>query len=122
MVLITGAGSGMGQELARRYAQRGCKVAVSDRNQEGLNQVREECSQEFDNQDILPIVCDVTNEAECETMIKKTIEQFGQLDIMILCAGISAHSLFEEFKSMETFRKVMDVNLYGCVYPTRHAL
>jgi NAD(P)-dependent dehydrogenase (short-subunit alcohol dehydrogenase family) len=40
----------------------------------------------------------------------------------MLSAGISAHSLFEDFKSMEPFKKVVDVNLYGCVYPTRYAI
>jgi NAD(P)-dependent dehydrogenase (short-subunit alcohol dehydrogenase family) len=40
----------------------------------------------------------------------------------MLCAGISAHCLFEDFKSMEPFKKVVEINLYGCVYPTRHAL
>jgi dehydrogenase/reductase SDR family member 7B len=41
---------------------------------------------------------------------------------LVLCAGISAHSLFEDFKDMEPFRKVVETNLYGCVYPVRHAL
>ena len=40
----------------------------------------------------------------------------------MLCAGISAHCLFEDFTSMDPFRKVVEINLYGCVYPTRHAL
>ena len=42
--------------------------------------------------------------------------------MLVLCAGISAHSLFEDFDDMASFRKVVETNLYGCVYPVRHAL
>ena len=42
--------------------------------------------------------------------------------MLVLCAGISAHSLFEDFDDMSNFRKVVETNLYGCVYPVRYAL
>ena len=41
---------------------------------------------------------------------------------MALCAGISAHSLFEDFNDMTPFKKVVDTNLMGCAYPTKYAL
>jgi NAD(P)-dependent dehydrogenase (short-subunit alcohol dehydrogenase family) len=56
------------------------------------------------------------------SLIDKTIELFGQIDVLILNAGISAHFLFEDINNMEVFKKLMDVNFFGCVYPTRYAL
>ena len=50
------------------------------------------------------------------------MNRFGGIDLLVLCAGISAHSLFEDFKDMEPFRQVVETNLYGCVYPVKHAL
>ena len=65
---------------------------------------------------------DVSVEKESKALIDTASETFGRIDILFLCAGISAHSLFEDFKDMEPFRKVVETNLYGCVYPVRHAL
>jgi NAD(P)-dependent dehydrogenase (short-subunit alcohol dehydrogenase family) len=55
-------------------------------------------------------------------LIEKTIEIFGQIDVLILNAGISAHFLFEDMENMEVFKRLMEVNFFGCVYPTRYAL
>lgn len=50
------------------------------------------------------------------------MERFGGVDLLVLAAGVSAHCLFEEYPNMDVFRKVVETNLYGCVYPVRHAL
>lgn len=65
---------------------------------------------------------DVSIEQDAKALIETTIQNFGKIDILILAAGISAHSLFEDFQDMSAFRKVVETNLYGCVYPVRHAL
>lgn len=105
-----------------RYAQRGCKVVIADLNEERFAAIKEECYTQFGNKNILTIRCNIADEEQAKNLIEKTVEKFGTIDVMILAAGISAHSMFEDFQDMKTFRKVMDVNLYGCVYPTRHAL
>jgi short-subunit dehydrogenase len=56
-------------------------------------------------------------------LIEETTKAFGaRIDLLVLCAGTSAHSLFEDFTDMAPFRQVVETNLYGCVYPVRHAL
>ena len=65
---------------------------------------------------------DVTVEEQAQRLIEAAVQQFGKIDMLVLCAGISAHSLFEDFDDMASFRKVVETNLYGCVYPVRHAL
>lgn len=44
---------------------------------------------------------------------------FGKIDILILNAGIAAHFLFEEIQDLGVFKKLMDVNFYGYLYPTK---
>ena len=122
VVVITGASSGMGREMAYRYAKRGCKVVIAARRQERLDQIKDECLKKYGNKDVLAVVTDVSVEEQAKDLIDQTISNFGRIDILILAAGVSAHSLFEDFKDMEPFRKVVETNLYGCVYPTRYAL
>ena len=44
---------------------------------------------------------------------------FGQIDIMILNAGVSAHFLFEEIEDVSVFKQMMEINFFGYLYPTR---
>eukprot|EP00351_Strombidinopsis_sp_SopsisLIS2011_P003442 CAMPEP_0116884328 /NCGR_PEP_ID=MMETSP0463-20121206/17182_1 /TAXON_ID=181622 /ORGANISM="Strombidinopsis sp, Strain SopsisLIS2011" /LENGTH=65 /DNA_ID=CAMNT_0004540647 /DNA_START=283 /DNA_END=480 /DNA_ORIENTATION=- len=46
----------------------------------------------------------------------------GRLDILVLCAGISAHVTFEEYESLEIVRKIMDVNYMGYINTTKYAI
>ena len=94
----------MGRELAFRYAERGCKVVVAARRLERLTAIKDECLKQYGNKDVLPVQSDVADEAQAEELIKKTVTAFGTIDILVLAAGISAHSKFEDFKSMEPFR------------------
>jgi len=121
-VVITGASSGMGKELAFRYAARGCKVVIAARRINQLNEIKTEIESKHSNCEVLAVETDVTKEEDAKRLIDTTIEKFKTIDYLILCAGISAHSLFEDFTDMAPFRKVVETNLYGCVYPTRFAL
>ena len=111
----------MGKELAFRYAARGCKVVIAARRLEELQKIQLECALKG-NKDVVAVACDVTIEENAKQLIEKAVQSFGHIDVLVLCAGISAHSLFEDFKSMEPFKKVVETNLYGCVYPVRYAL
>lgn len=53
-------------------------------------------------------------------MVDITIEKFGRLDILILNAGTIAYAYFEDMKDMSILRKLMDVNYFGQVYPTKY--
>uniref|UniRef100_A0A7S3IIM9 Uncharacterized protein n=1 Tax=Strombidium inclinatum TaxID=197538 RepID=A0A7S3IIM9_9SPIT len=122
VVVITGASSGMGKELAFRYAKRRAKIVIAARRLEELEKVKAGIVQATGNLAVLPVKCDVSDESQAEALVEATIAEYGHLDVLVLCAGISAHSNFEDFETLEPFRKVVDVNLYGCVYPTRYAL
>ena len=96
---------------------------VGARRIDELKSLQEECLTKFGNKDIHAVQTDVSKEEDAERLIEEAVKFFGKkIDILLLCAGVSAHSDFEQFTDMEPFRKVVETNLYGCAYPTRHAL
>lgn len=52
-------------------------------------------------------------------MIEEAVKLYNRIDILVLNAGVNAHSFFEEFKDLTVFKKIMDVNFYGYVYCTK---
>ena len=103
-ILITGASSGLGAELARQYATKDNSLILLARREDKLRALQEELSSHAKNVKI--IVADVT---EFETLQKK-IEILGFVDMLILNAGISiGHS--EELTSFMDFKRLYDVNV-----------
>ncbi|MEI7524626.1 MAG: SDR family oxidoreductase [Mariniphaga sp.] len=117
VVIITGASSGIGRALARECFSRGAKLSLGARRIEQLQSLKSE----LQNPDILCTRADVSLESDCANLINRTLEEFGQIDILINNAGISMRALFNEM-DLEVMHRVMDVNFYGTVYCTKFAL
>ena len=64
VVVITGASSGMGKELALRYASRHCKVVIAARRLQELNQIKQTCLEIYGNSNVLAVETDVSKEAD----------------------------------------------------------
>ncbi|MEI6127099.1 MAG: SDR family NAD(P)-dependent oxidoreductase, partial [Pseudomonadota bacterium] len=94
--VITGAGQGIGRTIALCLAQHGADVAIADVNAQALNEVVQEV--EKIGQQALPIKMDVTKLAECEEMIKRTLEKFGKIDILVNNAGITRDTVLLRMK------------------------
>ncbi|EAR97259.1 enoyl-(acyl carrier) reductase (macronuclear) [Tetrahymena thermophila SB210] len=120
VVLITGASQGIGKELALRYASRQCRLLLCARNVELLKNVQSLCNHLGGKAEICQM--DVSNEEDCKRMIQECIKHFSKIDILVLNAGVNAHSKFVELPDLSSFKKVMETNFYGCVYPTKYAL
>ncbi len=118
-VIITGASSGIGKACAIAFGRRGANIVVSGRNKENLEQAAEELRKT--GAQVLAVAGDVSNENDCKLLIEKTVEQFGSIDILINNAGISMRALFKDLQ-LDVIRKVMDINFWGTVYCTKHAL
>jgi len=119
IVIITGASSGIGKALAFELAKRGCKIIIAARNQENLETVKNELSEI--SCEVLSVVADVSVENDCKTIINKTIEKYGKIDVLINNAGISMRAIFEEL-DLSVIKKLMDTNFWGTVYCTKFAL
>lgn len=119
-MIVTGASAGIGQALARMLASQGAKVVVAARRAERLEQLANECR--ANGGEILAIPTDVCDEDQCKELIEKTINSYGQIDMLINNAGIAASALLEDFPDLLLFKQVVDVNFYGAVYCTYYAL
>lgn len=118
-VIITGGSSGIGRALAHRFASEGYNVVVSGRDMDRLAAVAADLDRLGASN--LCIQSDVSNEQESIELIQQTIERFGGLDILVNNAGITMRAILEE-TNLDVIRKVMDINFWGTVYCTKHAL
>lgn len=119
IVLITGAGSGIGRATAKRMASEGAKLMLVDRNEEGLNQTRDELPA---GSEVLLQAMDVSDEAAVEKCVADTIAHYGRLDVLCNNAGIAGgdYSTAPD-QSLETWQQIIRVNLYGVMLFTKYA-
>lgn len=108
VVIVTGAGKGIGRGIAHTFAKDGYKVVVSDINfEECLSVVKEV---EDLGGEALAVKCDVSLKLEVENLFKETMAKFGRLDALVNNAGIFPFIAFEQMTE-ENWDKVIDVNL-----------
>jgi short-subunit dehydrogenase len=120
VAVVTGASAGIGRALALALAGQGAKVVLAARRADRLEQVAAECRQA--GGEALAVPTDVADEAQCRLLIEKAVETFGCLDLLVNNAGLAATALLEDFPDLTLFRHTMDVNFYGAVHCTYHAL
>lgn len=117
VVIVTGGTEGIGKALVDALLKEGAKVATCARNHDKLYRLQSE----YPSAHLHTMVADVSNENDCRRFIETTIKFFGGIDILINNAGISMRALMKD-TSIDTIRKVMDINFYGAVYCTKYAL
>lgn len=119
-VLITAGAQGIGESITRHFIDSGANVAIhyfSSAN--SANQLMEYANSK--GQKAVTISGDLTNEADANAIIEKTIEAFGGLDILINNAGsLVARKMLSEMEP-EFWHKVMDINLTSMMFVTRAA-
>jgi short-subunit dehydrogenase len=125
IIVITGASDGIGAELARQLAGANPSTTVlvlAARNEGMLQQVAAQCNAL--GAQTLVVKTDVGVAADCRHLVAQTLEKFGQIDVLINNAGISAQALFEEVKTehLAWYEDMMRVNLWGSVWCTHAAL
>lgn len=116
VIVITGASSGIGRALAKEVSLLDAKVVVAARNVDMLEKLKAEI-----NGETLIVKTDVTVESDCRSLVNKTMEEFGKIDVFINNAGISMRALFENVE-LDVLRRLMDVNFWGTVYCSKYAL
>ena len=108
VALVTGASYGIGYAIAKGLAQAGAKIVFNDINQDLVNKGLD--SYKADGIEAKGYVCDVTDEAAVNALVKTIEEEVGVIDILINNAGIIKRIPMTEM-SAEDFRKVIDVDL-----------
>lgn len=124
VVLVTGASSGIGAELARQFAGNGARVVLAARDVARLESVAAECRTRGAARGGAAAVvpADVSDETSCRAMIAAAVDAFGTLDILVNNAGLGSSGRFDEITDLSIFETLMRVNYLGSVWSTAHAL
>jgi len=110
VVVITGAGQGIGAAIAQRFAALGASLALVDVNEEYLRQLAG--SLESTGCEVLPISANVADKAQVQQLFARVVERFGAIDVLVNNAGIIRDNLISNI-SEQDWDQVLDVNLKG---------
>jgi short-subunit dehydrogenase len=120
VVVITGASSGIGRELAYQLSEQGAWLSLAARNGERLDTVAGECQARGGK--AIAIVTDVSEQAQCAELIQRTVDHYHRIDMVINNAGITMWANFEDVSDISFYEQIMRVNYLGSVYCTHYAL
>ena len=119
IALVTGGAQGLGEAICLRLAREGAHVAVADLNLERAEQVAAEIVAQTGRR-ALAVRVDVTDEGQVEGMVRRTLDEFGRLDVLVSNAGILIAEGVDEFPA-DRWRAVIEVNLVGYFLCAKHA-
>ncbi len=116
VALVTGAGRGIGREIARTLADAGADIVAVGQTAEGLEEAAAEVRQR--GRRGLAVVADVSDSVQVDAAVERAIGEFGRIDILVNAAGIARHSASEE-TSDDDWRRIIAVNLDGTYWCCR---
>ena len=115
VAVITGAGSGMGRAAVQVFVREGADVAAAD-----ITGAEKDTADSV-GASVVPVHCDVTDEADVEALMRAAIEAFGRVDVVCNVAGIADAAMIADVTT-EHYDKLMDVDLRGVLYGIKHAV
>ncbi|XP_013389771.1 uncharacterized protein LOC106158378 [Lingula anatina] len=122
VVLITGASGGIGAAVAVQFAKQGCRLALSGRNVDKLEETATKCREiGLSSEMVFLVPGDISQEETASDILEKTIEKFNQLDILVNNAGVFLMDTIENL-DMANFDRVMNINFRAAVYLTHLAV
>ncbi|XP_063543269.1 oxidoreductase UcpA-like [Cydia strobilella] len=109
VVIVTGASSGIGAASAKLFAAHNALLSIVGRNEERLLATAKACEEAKGNKPLC-ILLDLTEPDSCEKLVRKTVDTFGKINVLVNCAGkLCCTSLFDN--SMEIFDDLIALNL-----------
>lgn len=109
VVLLTGASSGIGKEIAVQLSNQNVKLALVARREHILQEISSK------NENIISVKCDVGKKDEVQSAYQKIMDRFGRIDIAILNAGFSVRMNVENYNS-EFAEQIFGANIFGIIY------
>ncbi|HLB77897.1 MAG TPA: SDR family NAD(P)-dependent oxidoreductase, partial [Candidatus Dormibacteraeota bacterium] len=119
IALVTGAGTGIGKQVALALMQGGFSVVLAGRRREPLERVAQEGA--ASGAKSLVVTADVSDPASVKALFARALEAFGRLDLLVNNAGISSPAVPLEELSYEDWNKAMGINLSGVFLCTQEA-
>src|SRR6476661_7914413 len=118
VALVTGAASGIGKAIARRFAQAGARVVIADVSLDAATATAREIG---NDRQALAVAMDVTDETQVNDGVARAAAMFGGVDVLVSNAGIQIVHPLEEFSYAE-WKKMMAIHLDGAFLTTRACL
>jgi 3-hydroxy acid dehydrogenase / malonic semialdehyde reductase len=118
VAFVTGASSGLGEAIARRYAAAGFKVVVAARRRDRLDGL----VAEFGDAAVLPVVLDVRDRSAVEHAVRSLPARFAQVDVLVNNAGLALGLEAAPEAVLENWEQMIETNCTGLVYVTRAVL
>jgi len=116
IVMVTGASSGIGAALARRFSKEGACVVLTARRQDRLEETAAGCPGET-----LIVAADLVNGAHRKNLVDQTMYQWGRIDILINNAGLGMYGDFAD-TTEDQWRQLFEINLFSIVFLTQSVL
>jgi len=120
VVAVTGAGSGMGRATAELFASRGASVVVVDIDAGAAAETVDRIT--TDGGDAVAATADVSDAADVEAFVERTVEEYGRIDVLHNNAGIPQESTPVEDVTEATWDQIQDVNLKSAFLGAKHAV
>jgi NAD(P)-dependent dehydrogenase (short-subunit alcohol dehydrogenase family) len=120
VAIITGGGYGIGRVIALRFAAEGARICIASRSKDKLDDTA--CEIEAGGGRVLALPADSSREEDVEAMVARTVNHFDALDILVNNAAAEGPTLPIHEIDGKDWRQVVDVNLNGLFYCTKHAL
>ena len=118
IVVITGAGSGIGRALALEFGQLGARLALNDWSEEGLKETLT-LLREQGKTELFPKLFDVSDEEAMFSFAKEVQERWGNAHVIVNNAGTAGSAAPAYSTSTTIYRRVMEINFMGVVYGTK---
>ena len=122
VVLITGAGSGLGRATAIAVASQGARLALVDVSEKGLADTTAALLEVSPDVVSISLIADVSDEAQVEAYVAATLKEFGRIDGFFNNAGIEGKQNPTELYNSDEFAKVLSINLNGVFFGLKHVL
>lgn len=122
VVVITGAGSGLGRSAALQIAKEGAKLSLVDLNSASLEETKHLVLEAAPEAEVLLVTANVSEETAVQNYVNETVRKFGRIDGFYNNAGIEGKQNLTEDYGSEEFQKVVSINLNGVFYGLKYVL
>jgi len=119
-IIITGASSGIGKEMAIQLSRQGSRLTLAARSAERLAEVANLCQE--NGSQAIHVPTDVADESQCQNLIQTSVNHFGGIDLLVNNAGYSMWAKFEDITQIEIGEQLFKVKFFGSIYCTYAAL